>query len=293
MNKKILIPVIVILILAAGIGAYFIFQKPSPTANVPYSFFTVHLEAGTTMGTLQGFVNYYGYVGPAPEWQETFWPSLVNFVKLADKYDVKLTLEFNPQWVEYILSDNKKLELVKEWHTKGHEIGLHHHVLGRSDGDWDGYTNDASHTNDPLYRGTMDDMMRLYNRLGEAINDKVLTGGTGGFLPDFPKGIIYETKGIDISEARSKPEKVYGGKVTRIGYAWLQPRLPNSLSQFKEEFNKAQLGEIFGVATHEYDFYKNPGVIEEWFKFLKEKGIKIDTARKVIQNYPAPYSLSL
>jgi len=83
--------------------------------------------------------------------QKEFWPVAIDLIKLANKYNAKLTLQFNPQWAEYILKDKNKFNLLKEWQNRGHEIGLHHH--GYDHGNWNGYTNRPGKENEPRFRG--------------------------------------------------------------------------------------------------------------------------------------------
>lgn len=70
------------------------------------------------------------------------WLYLNELVALSDEYEVKLTLSFPPGWAEYILEDEDRLKLLREWELSGYEIAAHHH--GASHATWDGYTNLAS-----------------------------------------------------------------------------------------------------------------------------------------------------
>jgi len=239
------------------------------------TFFIVHLEVGTQ--------------GPPLKWQEMYWHTLVNLVNLADKYGMKLTLEFCPQWAEYILKDSYKVDQVRLWHSKGHEIALHHHPYYRLDGTeflgWDGYTNTPGFESHPKYQGTIEIMMKLMDQLAEAINDKILTACC--IENDWPEGVIYKTDGHLISHARIKPRKIRHRdvKVTIVGMGLLDTRRPETLSQLKGEFAKAKKDETFGVVTHEFNFASSPNLVEDWFKFVRETGVKEDTIRNVIQSY--------
>ena len=64
---------------------------------------------------------------------------LDEFVSLADKHKIKLTLLFSPAWARMILDDPAKLIRVGLWQGQGHEIGGYH--LGPDTLPWDGYSD--------------------------------------------------------------------------------------------------------------------------------------------------------
>lgn len=112
----------------------------------PYaSFLAIHFEVGGHTKSL--------------EYQKTLWPAAIDLVALADQYKANLTLQFNPQWAEYILQDRNNFNLLKQWQKQSHEVGLHHH--GYDHGDWNGYTNRPGKEDDPRFRGKIEDMMEL------------------------------------------------------------------------------------------------------------------------------------
>jgi hypothetical protein len=243
--------------------------------ELPFStFFAVHLEVGGDTKSLK--------------YQERFWPALVSLVNMAEQYNSRLTLQFNPQWAEYILMDKDKLNLLKQWQKQGHEVALHHH--GYDHNDWNGYTNRIGKNNDPRHRGNVKDMMKLMTQL--ILPYKLLSGTITDEEFDCPKDIKYDTEGIRINHARSKPQKVVlgGNEVIQVSMALLS--FDGDIKSFKQEYLKSEKNDIFGVVTHEYDFYKNPKIIEEWLKFIKAQGGKIQSVSNIIVEYQNAYKIN-
>jgi hypothetical protein len=236
--------------------------------SFPYAtFFAVHFEVG---GNADSF-----------KYQEEYWPHAVNLIKLSDMYDDKLTLQFNPQWSEFILEDNDKYYLLKEWQKNGHEVALHHH--GYDHMDWNGYTNRPDKKDEPAYRGNIEEMMGLMRRL--AYPDPLISGTITDEHFDYPEGIQYDTEGIKTDHARTKPRRVVLGKkeVVQVGMSYLP--YDADIERYKRAFIGAENDEIFGLVTHEFDFSKNPDIIEEWYKFIKVQKQKIRTVREIIPEY--------
>ncbi len=239
----------------------------------PYSsFLAIHFEVGDDTKSL--------------EYQKTFWPAAINIVDLANKYNIKLTLQFNPQWAVYILKDTNKINRVRKWQKQGHEVGLHHH--GYDHGDWNGYTNRERKEDDPKFRGTTHDMMKLMGQLVQPY--QLLSGTITDEEFDYPEDIKYDTEGILITHARSKPKWVALGrnnKVIQVGMAFLS--FKGDIESFKREYIKLREDELFGVVTHEKDFAKNPVIIEEWLRFIKSEGARITTVSQLIAKYQNRY----
>ena len=239
----------------------------------PYgSFLVIHFEVGGDTKNL--------------EYQKVYWPSAINLVDLANQYDVKLTLQFNPQWPEYILNDQNKLNLLKKWQQHGHEVGLHHH--GYDHGDWNGYTNRPRKEDDSRFRGTARDMMKLMGQLIQPY--QLLSGTITDEEFDYSEDIKYDTEGILFIHARSKPKQVTLGrnnKVIQVGMALLS--CEGDIESFKREYQKLKENEVFGVVTHEKDFAKNPVIIEEWLRFIKSEGARITTVSQLIAKYQNRY----
>ena len=197
------------------------------------SFLIIHFEAG---GHTQNLV-----------WQKTFWPVAVNLVALADSFDANLTLQFNPQWAEYILNDENRYILLKEWQKRGHEVSLHHH--GYDHRDWDGFTNRPNKKNHRGFRGDIESLMKLMGLLAHPF--QVVSGTISDERFDYPSRIQYDTEGIEIQHARRKPQRVClgGNSVIQVGMAFLSSA--GRINDFQSEYIKSHRDEVFGVVTHE------------------------------------------
>ncbi|MBI3693509.1 MAG: hypothetical protein HY238_01530 [Acidobacteria bacterium] len=246
---------------------------PAPAAQMgtanrftPDCFFALHLEPTTA--------------------NDTLFAAVVRLVELAERYKVKVTFEFTPQWAEMILADEKKLALLRKWQKNGHEVGAQHHPMFHPGG-WDGYTDvdpkelkdtriDAVGRSRPRekYLGTMSDFMRLLNRL--AAPERVVTGAFGrpptwSQVParlEFPRGVFYETEGI---HEPPRPPRLIGRQHWELPMFFVgNDAMVLELSQMYEE-TKEMEGDIVGFITHEFNFQGAPDVIERWFKFLQSK----------------------
>ena len=239
----------------------------------PYGvFLAIHFEVGRDTKNL--------------EHQKVYWPAAIDLIHLADQYGSGLTLQFSPQWAEYILKDKQRHELVRSWQAHGHEVSLHHH--GYDHGDWNGYTNRTDKEHDPRFRGNIPDMMKLMSRL--VCPHRALSGTITDEIFDYPPGIRYDTEGILISHARSKPKWVTLGpnnRVIQVGMAFLS--FESNIDNFKYEYEKSRKDEVFGVVTHEKDFTENPAIIEEWLNFTKSKGKTIRNIKEIITDYQKKY----
>ena len=237
------------------------------------SFFAVHLEVGGNTKSL--------------EYQEAFWPAINNLVVLAQQHNVNLTLQLSPQWAEYILRVRNRLDVICRWQRQGHEVGLHHH--GYDHGDWDGYTNRPGKESDPKFLGNIHDMMAIVRRL--VYPYQICTGTITDEEFDYPLGIKHDTEGIQITHARSKPKWVIlgGRKVVQLGMALLLCK--EDIESLEREYLRSRKDEIFGVVTHGKDFAKNPAIIEEWFEFIRSRGKRVKTVKKIITMYQRKYPI--
>ncbi len=251
--------------------------KSANCESNPYStFIIIHLEVGGDTKSL--------------EYQKTFWPTLIDLFLLAKRCNIKLTLQFNPQWAEYILEDKYKFNLLKEWQENGHEVGLHHH--GYDHPTWNGYTNRRGIENSPQYRGTVKDMMKLMRELANPY--EILCGTITDEEFDYPEGVKYDTEGIQVYHGRGKLKRVFlgGRELIQAGMGFLS--FNGDIEDFKEEYNRTEEEEVFGIVTHESDFAKNPEIIKDWFRFIKSRGGNIETVSEIInsylERYPVEYS---
>ncbi|RJP28790.1 MAG: hypothetical protein C4533_03090 [Candidatus Omnitrophota bacterium] len=216
------------------------------TKSIPLHFFAVHCEPTTAFNRM--------------------FETLCSFVQLADTYKIKLTIEFTPQWANMILSDKQKLSRLRSWQNNGHEIAGHHHPATHKY-TWDGYSDDKNKFNDPRFKGTMQDYADILNRLAYPL--KINTLGNPD-INDWVQGVPYRTEGFVANNAVSAPVKsiIKGTTVYTLGYGFLGGKI--NLVKLKKIYNAFKGDQVFGVVTHVFNFDENPGVIEEWFKFISE-----------------------
>jgi hypothetical protein len=245
-------------------------QFPSQQNNTEHAqtaFIAIHCEPGDDARTTDR--------------PEHYWPKLVDLVELADEYDVKLTLMFNPQWATYILADETKLELVRSWEANGHEIAAHHH--GPSYGNsWDGYTNEPGYKTDKEYLGNMTDYINLLNQL--PAGGRVYSGGIASASDkpfDWPEGIIYSAEGIESTSILSTPTEIeYNGQAaTELSYGGFElggvhtSDLPTLISLYETSNSSQYIGLVF----HESNYAAHPQKYEQLFQFLNENDIEVKT----------------
>ena len=240
----------------------------------PYAtFLVVHFEVGEDTKSL--------------EFQNRYWAVVIDFIRLAEKYGARLTLQFNPQWAEYILLDEERHELLKRWRQAGHEIGLHHH--GYDHGNWNGYTNRAGKEKDIRYRGNTGDMMEVMGRL--VCPGKLLSGTISDEEIDYPECIKYDTEGVRIGHAGRKPVKVTlsDRQVIQFGMACMS--YDGDIESFRDEYRKSGRGDVFGVITHESDLARNTARFEEWFEFVRSNKQSIRTVSEIAADYLAAFNV--
>ncbi len=246
-------------------------------------FFAIHLEAGElTRGRRQ----------------EEQWPNAVGLVGMADRYGAKLTLMFNPQWAEHLLAREDRLKAVRAWQKNGHEIAVHYHNVFH--GDWNGYTNrkDEKYVRDPRYRGTVKEMMDLLSRLAGPERPLTMCMGPDALWdsldaveidgPDYPEGVVYDVDGMNAGLSPLLRTRFAGREILHLKHRFFAPQAGRRehLEKLKEEFSRARSHEVVGAVTHEADFGRSPGFIEQWFRFCREKGAPIRTVRDIVESYP-------
>jgi len=230
---------------------------------VPFTFFCVHCEpTGAT---------------------EERWSAAVEFFDIALTYNVKLTIQFSPQYAEMILKDKKKIEKVWEWKRAGHEISSHHH--GPSHGfTWDGYSNKTQEQIQAArersfrgqgqmfrfpFRGGMDEFIKPLNEL--IYPDRILSMCGTDEDTDIPPGILYLVNGIRPEDARDvlRVREFNGREIYSLSIALLTGQFEeNMVKRLAEEREKAKPGEVIGVVTHVFNFIRDREKIIEWMKFL-------------------------
>ncbi len=223
--------------------------------------------------------------------------ALLEFVDLADRYNIKLTLLFTPPWMEMIISDGNKIDLLSQWQENGHEVGGHHH--GPSVCPWDGYTDlDVNsqefknrQNNVPCpesvrgqeeYLGDMDDYISLLSDLGQT---RTLTMSDEDV--DWPEGALYSAGGRRLQKAISEPELViYNGReVYKLSSAPLKPGETVlgeliTVDDLENEYLSEKEGK-FGLNAHAADYKQNPDLYKEWFEFLNKQDPGMKNARTI------------
>jgi hypothetical protein len=206
-------------------------------------------------------------------------------VALADSFHAFLTLQFNPQWADTILTDAALLAQVRGWQKKGHEITAHHHAVSYGVSGWDGYTNRpaAEYPVAFKYRGNMQDYFTLLSRL--ARDSLLLTGCITDAEVDWPAGIIYRTEGHNVAECLSRPTAMTfnGQAVISLGFGLINTR--QRVDSAKVYYNSAGSKDVVGVVLHEKDFADNPMNLRSWLQFLKDKGKTVKTVRQILREY--------
>ncbi|MBI5002103.1 hypothetical protein HZC31_01845 [Candidatus Woesearchaeota archaeon] len=237
------------------------------------AFISIHMEPGSNPSTT--------------DYPALHWTDLVNLVALADEYNVKLSLVFNPQWATYILDDEEKLTLLRSWEANGHEIGLHHH--GPHHGGWNGYTDQEEYKDYLKYIGTVEEMMNLVNQL--PVSGQVLVAGIGAEEDvdyDWPEDIIYETDGGADPEGDilSNPTtNTYNDhSVISLRHAQYQVgKMSLTLEQIESYLQEPQTEEYMGIVFHEKNYAEDPEKIEELFQLFQEYDVKVKTVQNIME----------
>lgn len=231
------------------------------------AFIAVHMEAGDR----------------ALRYAADQWPVLIQLIELADQYNYKLTLQFNPQWAEYILKDKNKLVILRGWEENGHEIAFHHH--GPFHGNWNGYTNLEFKKQDPRYLGPMTEAADLINQL--PVSGQVLTAGGGSEDSDWLQGVIYDTNGgRSTDDLLSTPvQKVWNEQpVTQIKYRMYGTTDPSdaALTEIEAAYENMD-GKIMGIVFHVHDFEQRKQKIVNLFESFKSNNISVQTVKKILE----------
>lgn len=250
-----------------------LFEKPAKEETIKTAFISIHMEPGSNPSTTA--------------YPELHWSDLVSLIALADEYDVKLSLVFNPQWATYILDDEEKLAVLRSWEAAGHEIGLHHH--GPHHGSWNGYTDQEEYKDDLKYIGSVEDMMNLLNQL--PASGQILVAGIGGEEDvdfDWPDGVIYETDGgaDGAADILSNPTKnVYNGhRVISLRHAQYQVgKMSLSLKEIASYLEEQQSEEYMGIIFHEKNYAENPAKIEQLFQLFQDYDVEVKTVQDILK----------
>jgi len=279
--------------------------EPIPTNNSKYTFVAIHFEAGYK-GRLNNDlpIDLPGeYVPMDFGWQEYLFETAEKLVQKADDYSFHLTLEFNPQWAEYILLDNSKINTIKQWQERGHEIAFHHHSLSHPD--WNGYSNDPNALGNPIpFLGNVDVGLDFVRNL--AAPENVTTAMIGGLPIDMPQSYqnapenLIFTSGNQYSSFEQygnlrslKPYRIIknnGAEITYVTHRQLTTisndfTVEEALNIFKEEYNNIQDEEIYGLVFHCYDYLEAEDTYNNWFEFINNNSDTIKTVSEIISEY--------
>ena len=223
----------------------------------------------------------------------TLWPRLVEFMDLADRYGVKVTLQFSAPWASYVESQGL-LDTVHAWEAEGHEIALHHH--GPAHKFFDGYTNapeavrtDGWYATPGDYVGDMSALMELLAPLTER---GITSAGMSDADTDWPEGVLYYA--TDSGETPSKDdllsqpvETVHNGypvvEIYNAGYeiAHLGPAAV-TLDDVEEAIRTATAADYLGLVFNDETIEEDFALIEPLFELLKREGVAVETVSELL-----------
>jgi len=300
------------------------------------TFVMIHLEAGgdSKFKIFQDILkkelkSEYVINNRSLAYQKALWPTVIKLIQLADKYDFKLSLALNPQWAEYILNDDQKIEYIRKWVHNGHELAFHHHGINQID--WNGYSNRSINNyfrnkedrftkklDSDSYRGSakqgFDQLKQLASKIDQSY--KVQTGCITDTAVDKPHEVSILTKGSTVFEKDfiSKPEVIRlpnGQKIYWLNHYQLRSnfntvKTPNSYSEkqnlqkskkelkkIKNNYSKARHDEIVGIVFHLFDYYRAPQLYTSLFKYLDSKYQRVKTIRTVLKQYTNTFPIEV
>lgn len=208
------------------------------------------------------------------DYQEEYWPELVDLVDLADEFGLPLTLLFNPQWGEYILPDADRLATVQAWEAGGHELGIHHHGLGYAS-EWNGFSNDPSAVNTDGYRGSIEEMMEFLRPM--SVEGMVTFAGSDADT-DLPKGIEVVAVGTSGELVSAPSQTSLGGDTYDLieyqAFVGL-PGAQDMLDQLPSVLERTRGGTVFGTAFHEADWAANRDQVKRLFEILAQQDVPV------------------
>ena len=303
MNKQI-IPIIVVVIIIAGISAYFVFQKPAlpepqiPGQQIPYYFIAIHNEPFHFPGGEKMIAKEY--------------ETLKRMIARADQYNIKLTLMFTPQWADYISESPERMAELESWKQKGHEISAHHHSIYH--GNWDGYTDYSKEKAENQrinqgfkpeeYLGTLSDYMNKLKKINP--NIKSCCCNEEHDKKEMPDEIIYATcSGFancgevgtrelsDTDQKKGQNEYILTGTANGVLRKWLahyQITNPERQKTAQTVFDSMNPSYVYGVVTHSASGVQE----EEYYNFLEflhardPEGKKSKTVSEIIDQKLLP-----
>ena len=238
-------------------------------------------------GPKGAFVAFHLEVSRGPR-VRTLWPLLEQFMALADRYNVKVTLQFSTTWADYVYRSGV-LETVQAWENNGHEIALHHH--GPTHKFFDGYTNapdairtDGWYATEGSYLGTIDNLMAFMAPLSQR---GITSAGMSDEETDWPAGVLYfatdsgETPSRD--DLLSTPvETVHNGypvvEIYNAGYeiAHLGDAAV-TLADVEAALQMAGADEYLGLVFNDETIESDFALIEPLFQLLAQNNVQVET----------------
>ncbi len=224
---------------------------------------------------------------------DALWPRLEQFMALADRYGVKVTLQFSAPWAGYVR--RRGLEsTVHAWEDEGHEIALHHH--GPTHKFFDGYTNDPDairtdgwYATDGTYAG---DMSALMDLLAPLTGRGITSAGMSDEDTDWPEGVLYFA--TDSGETPSKDDllsrpvetthsgypviEIYnaGYEIAHLGTAAV------GLDDVEEALATAAPDQYLGIVFNDETIEDDYALIEPLFELLGREGVAVDTVSSLL-----------
>lgn len=274
--NKLIIPIIIAI--AAGVGVFFIFQKPAfPEPQIPYYFIAIHNEPSHFPGGERRLAQEYN--------------TLKRMIAKADQYNIKLTLMFTAQWADYISESPERLKELESWKKQGHEIAGHHHSIYH--GNWDGYTDYSKEEAESQrrkqgfepeeYLGTLTDFISKLKKINQNIKscccneendkkempDEMIYATCSGFANCGEVGARINDQYVQRDEnERGKNEYVVTGIANGISRKWLthcQITTPERQKSAQSAFDSTNPSYVYGVVTHSVSGVQE----EEYYNFLE------------------------
>lgn len=267
-------------------------QKNTDPKEIPYYFIAIHNEP------------YHGERNQALS-LESSYETLKKMIEKADQYDMKLTLMFTAQWVDYIAASEERMQDLEFWKKSGHEIGAHHHGLGH--GNWDGYTDHIREEtaqkrkmkvkNIEPYLGDLDD----YSEKIKILNPDIKSGcmNDEDDKRELPDQMVYDTcsgfanygetgvrEGDNVGGTKGINEFISVGAWNGITRKWLTHfQANNEERELKAEkvFSSMKSG-VYGAVFHSMDMEKRS--FDSYLEFLHTqdpKGEKSKTVNEIIE----------
>ncbi|HFQ93100.1 MAG TPA: hypothetical protein ENK32_03755 [Anaerolineae bacterium] len=247
----------------------------------------------TAVGPQGTFVTFHMEVSRTPRVQ-TLWPLLEQFMALADRYGVKVTLQFSTTWADYVYKNNL-LDTVYAWEANGHEIALHHH--GPTHKFFDGYTNnpdavrtDGWYATDVGYLGDMDDLMAFMSPISQ---NGLVTAGMSDEDTDWPEGVLYYATDSGERATRddllSRPvETTHNGyPVTEIyNTGYFIEHLGDGavdLNDIEQALLTAAPDEYMGIVFNDETIEQDFAQIEPLFQLLQQRGAQVETVSSLME----------